>query len=307
MIFKDILDEKTAILGPEINKLIELAWKNQAHPGDLLLISENGAFDEQIKQYGKVSDRKLNPHVVGPGNIGLSESTHYKFIHNYRINNIYEQTFEKYLDQIKYKKEKQAQIDALIDIEELSIQVEMLVYLKFWEADLIIKKFYQLVRLINGEPYDWHFCVQESARAKKKTGKRQEIIRISIRDRIKDYSRVLYSVFQESYKTQVRNAIAHSNYSFLNRTIRLHNYIKEDPHSSMYAVPFDDWISIFHNTLILYNEYIRMNNLINEFYGKTAMKNNNNFPVLITESSGKKYELILEYRPEFKSWGYKQG
>jgi len=49
-----------------------------------------------------------------------------------------------------------------------------------------------------------------------------------------------------------------------------------------------------------------MGKLINEVYAKNVATNGNEIPVLITEETGKQYELPLEYRPEFKDWRYKQ-
>ncbi len=46
MIFKDKLDEKTKLIRPEIDKLLDLALKNQNHIGDLLLCHVNGFFQE---------------------------------------------------------------------------------------------------------------------------------------------------------------------------------------------------------------------------------------------------------------------
>ncbi len=103
----------------------------------------------------------------------------------------------------------------------------MLIYLKFWEADSTIKKLYQFVRILHGEPYDWYFKISESNRDKNSTGKRQDIILLKIRNRLKEFSSTLYQVIKDTYKTQIRNSIAHSNYSFLSRNIHLNNFIKK--------------------------------------------------------------------------------
>ena len=49
-----------------------------------------------------------------------------------------------------------------------------------------------------------------------------------------------------------------------------------------------------------------MRNLINELYAKKAAKFQNIVPILVTETSGKQYELPLEYRPTFMDWSFKQ-
>jgi hypothetical protein len=178
----------------------------------------------------------------------------------------------------------------------------MLVYLKFWEADMIIKKLYQFVRILYGEPYDWYFKVQESSRDKNASGSRQDIIRLKIRDRLQKHSQIVCDLITNTYKTQIRNSIAHSNYSFLGRNIHPNNFIKGDPFAKLRYITFDDWIDIFHNTLVLHNQYIRMNNEINNFYAGIAKKNGNEMEIRITEKNGKHYPVILEYRPEWEDW-----
>jgi hypothetical protein len=207
----------------------------------------------------------------------------------------------------KWDKEISDRNIAIIKIEETTIQLEMLIYLKFWEADMIIKKLYQFVRILQGQDYDWYFKIDNSSRGNvNSTGKRQDIIRSKIREPLKNISPILYNIIKETYKTQIRNSIAHSNYSFLNRVIGLNNYIEKDPASQLKRISFDEWINIFHNTLVLHNEYINMNNTINKHYGKIAMENNMLVPVLITEKDGKQYEMLLEYRDTYKDWNYKQ-
>ncbi|MEP2671571.1 MAG: hypothetical protein ABJH04_21380 [Cyclobacteriaceae bacterium] len=306
MIFSDKLKEIEKILSPELDKTFDLAMKNQSHPGDLLLIYINGFYRADTIELNKRLNQNLNPHVIGPNHEGWSEQTHYSFIHKYRTTNISKLLLPEYLKLHVYTPERRAEIDELVNIEETTIQLEMLIYLKFWEADSIIKKFYQFVRLLNGEHYDWYFKIQESSRDKGATGSRQDLIRLKIRDRLKDISPVFYKTIKETYLTQIRNSIAHSNYSTTSRHIHPNNYIADDPASQLKVVSFDQWIDIFHNTLILHNEYIRLNNRINETYRELAKKNNNEIEIRVTEENGKQYPLIVTYREEWNDWRFKQ-
>jgi len=309
MIFKDILQDKGAKLSLEIDRLLGHALKNQKHVGNLLLLYVNGFFQEDILAWHKHRDEKLNPHVIGPGSEGHSEHAHYDFIHKYRTTHIHPMKHAEYVKQFvmeKWDKEISDRNTVLIETEETTIQLEMLIYLKFWEADMIIKKLYQFVRILQGQDYDWYFKIANSARGENATGNRQDIVRLKIRDQLKDISPLLYDLIKETYKTQIRNSIAHSNYSFLNRVIGLNNFIEKDPASQLKRISFDEWISIFHNTLVLHNEYISMNNAINVHYGKIAMENGMVVPVLITEKDGKQYEMLLEYRDTYKDWHYRQ-
>ncbi len=288
---------KKNLLHPEFERLLNLALQNQSFPTDLLLIVINGFF----KPLENPNMPKTIPYVIGPGDIGHSESTHYSFIHAYRDNSIVQLTHSEYLNEVKWRPDRREIIDEYIQIEEFSIQIEMLIYLKFWEADLIIKNLYQFVTILNGNPYEWHFKISESNRDKEGHGTRQEIIRKDIRDKVKDISPILYQTIKDSYKTQIRNSIAHSNYSFQNRNIHPNNFIENDVASQLKYLSFDDWIDMFHNTLLLHNEYIWLKNSINNHYANLA-KAGQDLTLRITEPSKHQFELPIKYREEWDDW-----
>jgi hypothetical protein len=306
MIFKDKLIELEKVFNPELDRLFDLVFKNQTHPSDLLLLHINGFFRPDTEALNAATRQKFNPHVIGPGHEGHSEETHYNFIDKYRRSHIANLSLAEYLKLHEYSPDRKEEIEQLVDIEETTIQLEMLIYIKFWEADMIIKKLYQFVRLLNGQHYDWYFKIQESARDKDGTGSRQDLIRISIRDRLKTISPILYNAIKETYKTQLRNSIAHSNYSFQGRFIHPNNYIKEDLASQLKAVSFDEWINIFHHTITLHNQYIRLDNKINEHYREEALRNKNELQIRVTDKVGKQYPLTVIYRSEWNDWRFKQ-
>ena len=300
MIFPDKISDVNNILEPEINRLFDLALKKQADNGDLLLMYANGFY------YKDPTDESINPHVIGLSSEGHSELAHCSFIDKYRSIFISKYTLSEYLKLHEYSQEKKEEIDRLVDFEEMTIQLEMLIYLKFWEADMIIKKLYQFVRILSGEHYDWYFKIKESNRDTDATDSRQELIRVKIRNALKDISSIICNLIESTYKTQIRNSIAHSNYSFVGRNIHLNNYIKNDPASPLISISFDEWINIFHNTLALHNQYISLNNKINEYYIKQASESENSIHILITEESGKQYNhpLIMHngrwiYKPNY--------
>lgn len=306
MLFTDKLIEFEKIIRPSFEQLVNDALIKQNHPGNMLIWLNNGFYNESIFNYKPIDGKVFNPHVVGPGEIGHSEQAHFRFIHQYRQAYLAKLKYTEYLKQLEFTEDRKKEIDELVDFEETTINLEMLVYIKFWESDSIIKKLYELVRICNSENYDWYFKIAESNRDNNATGNRQDLIRKEIRDKIEKTYPSLYSCIKKAYKTQIRNAIAHSKYSFQGRNIHIHNYIKEDPHSQISNITFDEWVDIFHITTVLHNEYIRANNYINEYYDSVAKKHNNEFPILITEKEGKQYELPLIYRPDFKDWRYKQ-
>ena len=309
MIFKDIVSYKKAKLSAEFDRLIEYAWKNQSHVGNLLLLYVNGFYRDKNPEISKLNNEKYTPYTIGRGFEKESEYVHYNFIHKYRTTNVHPQNHSEYIQQFDQKLGDRRFIDrnrALIEIEGTSIQIEMLIYLKFWEADMIIKKLYQFVRILQGQDYDWHFKLSPSNRSEKVTGARHKIVRLKIRDPLKEISPILYELISESYITQIRNSIAHSNYSFSNRGIFLNNYIDKDPKAQLIGISFDEWVNIFHNTLVLHNEYNRMNNYIHKLYSRFAIENQMEVPILITEKDGTQIEKILQYRKKQDDWSPKK-
>ena len=306
MIFKEIITKKGKQLNSVFDQLFELVVKNQIHPGDLLLVNENGFYNPDVLNWNNL-DRKFLPYTIGPNKEGHSEHVHYKFIDSYRKTYECRISHDEYLKEIKWDTEKRKKIKQDTFQEELSIQLEMLVYLKIWEANFFIKRFYQLARLSNQEEYDWHFKIAESSRDKDCTGTRQEIIRKKVRNKFEKTLPPLYSSFKKSYNTQVRNSIAHSKYFFSSRHIHLNNFIIGDKSSQLKSLKFDGWIDMFHETMILYYEYIRFFNKVNSYYADIAKSNNNLIEVKLNMKVPKeKVEYrFMEYRAKWKDFKVK--
>lgn len=305
MLFTDILNKKTEELQPEFDKLFKDILDNQTHDGDLLLTRVNGFYYPEANNWDNTLIK--NPYMIGPNTEGHSDHWHYKFIHNYRQTSVSSLSYTEYIQKFEWSEEKAKEIDALTENESTSIQLEMLIYIKIWEADLFIKKLYQLTNLSNGEPYDWHFKIKESNRdSSPSTGKRDDIIRNKIRDRLKDKYPNISSAIKNAYKTQIRNSIAHSNYYFIGRYIHPCNYIKSDPASQIQVLPFNEWVDMFHDTMVIYNQLIRFTHLIDNLYSKAANDNNLLFEVRLNriDPVQKTEYYLLKYRPEFNDWGF---
>jgi hypothetical protein len=302
MIFQDILNEKNRSLQPEFNKLLELCEKNQTHYGDLLLVHQNGFYNPEVYTWNNIPE-KLSPYMMGPGSEGHSENTHYEFIGKYITSNTLQQSSKDYLDSVKFDSNKIKQIKELEAEEAYSIQQEMLIYLKIWESDAFIKSFYQLSRIANGESYDWHFKIKENPSDTNAIGSRGEIIRNFIRDRFKPILPELYNSFEISYKSQVRNAIAHSQYIALGRHITLNNFDRQSKYNTLPSVSYDDWINMFHETILIYSLYNGLLTAIAKHYHHIAAINDNLFevrinredPVASTEYREVKYDPIFHY------------
>ena len=303
MLFKNILDQKTAAIQPVFDKLLEDTFSNQTHPGDLLLIQVNGFYNSDTHKWTNI-EPKLSPYMIGPNKEGHSEVLHHQFIGNYVKGAISQQIYADYQKLHEWSTERAKEIEELAKDEAYSVQMEMMLYLKIWEGDSFIKKFYQITQLNSGLPYDWHFSIAESSRDKDATGTRDKIIRKEIRDKLKDGYPSIYEMFNNSYKSQVRNSIAHSKYSIHGRYIHLNNAIENDPYSQIEVISFDEWVDIMHDTLVIYNQQTRLLNIINEFYSNLSKKFDLTMEVRINRkvtTISTEYH-ILKHRPEWGDW-----
>lgn len=300
MLFKEILEKKYKIISEEIQKLVDLAFLNQTHQGDLLLIFVNGFYHHEAKLWDNDTE-KYSPFAIGPNREGLSEMSHYHFINYYRTTAISQLSMEEYFKQLADSSATGAK-DNFVNAESMTIHMEMMIYLKIWESDSFIKRFYQIVRLINGENYDWFFRIKEANRdSKRSTGSRQQIIRKKIRDKLQTQCPILFDTFKNAYNTQTRNSIAHSKYSFLGRNIFLNNFVGGDKSAQLHRITFDKWIEQFHDTLAIYNGYFQMLALIQDIYSNMA-KTRKITQVRLIEEQTINQETFhgLEYR---KGWG----
>jgi len=302
MLFTDLLNKKHEILLPEFNQLFEDILKSQSHPGDLLLTRINGFYYPEVYKWSNIENK--NPYMIGMGSEGISDRCHYKFIDTYRKTSIAKLTYEDYLKQHIWSEEKAKEIKILENQESLFMQIEMLIYLKIWEADLFIKKFYEIVNLSLGNSYDWHFKINESNRDNDSTGNRETIIRKKIRDQLKGKYPAIYTALKNAYKTQIRNSIAHSRYFVSGNYIHLGNYIEEDKASQIQVLNFEEWVEIFHNTMSIYNQLIGFCNRIDDYYSASSEMTNGLINVRLSRKYPvKKTEYFdVKYSKENNDW-----
>jgi len=290
MIFKELLDELKDDISSAVNELFLAAWKNQTHPQDLLLIDQHGFYSEMLADPTVQKTHNLSPYVIGPDEIGYAESTFYKFIDWYRQSHLFKKSdFEKEIEKNAEAKKQ----------EYLTVQLEQSIYLRFWESDLILKQYNQLSSLAIGDPYDWHLKIPTYARE----GSKHELIRKSIRDRIEKICPKFFSLIKNNYLTQLRNAIAHSQFYILGRGFTLLNY-SDDPaaHSPLKGLTFDEWYRIFHQTLLLHNETVRAFEEYRKKYKKKTLDNDNRIQIRIIDQDSNESFSDLGIRHDRDEW-----
>ncbi len=222
------------IVRQAVEELFGKARKSQIHPGDMLLLYANG-----FAIGGKL--------LLGPGLLGIEYSTQFRF-------------FDTFRKEALAVSQAPGGIDPAL--REFLVHLEMLAYLKIWEAEFFIRQLYQLAQLAQGKEYAWDFEVPTHNR----DGSKQEIIRKDIRDALKVLCPKFAQLITKCYRTQIRNAIAHSQFSISGEVIGFSKYKQGSRDNPLSSLTFDAWGEYIHLTLLLQNECTRCLQIENEKY-----------------------------------------
>lgn len=252
MLYSNAIKRLQPIVSKAFKEIIIAAIKNQHNENDLLLVFLNGFVTERFK-IGKI---KYGPLSFGDGTEGLNDWSHYEFIHATR--NTFTQPYK--VPRSKYFDKKNT--DGFYLRYHLITHMELMVYLKFWESDFNLKRLYNLTRLAKGQPYCWDLKLSSST-------SRSNFIRNSIRNPIEKEAPNYFRLIKRIYYSQIRNAVAHSQYGLLGDHLSFSNY---DPrnHHPLKSISLQAWELKFHLLMCFYNEFIKWRQLIMSWYERKA-------------------------------------
>ena len=168
-----------------------------------------------------------------------------------------------------------------------SLTMEMMMYTHIWESKNFLKQLIKLLDLCNGNEYQWNYEIPDATNGDSK----QLLIRDTLRDGFKAKSLKIADIMTSGYRSQFRNAFAHSDYSFgLNdEKINLHNY---KPNSyEVDSVGIDEWTKFFcHSFLLNYH--------FQNYYYQERQKIENPIELFLRNRTGDKKKGIIEYDRE---------
>jgi hypothetical protein len=251
MIFDETLQAYKDPVKKAVSELFRKAYRNQVNDTDLLLVLENGLkqdySEEQLKRL------KITPYSIGPEIIGLRYNDFYKFINEYR-----KVIFKKSDFEVELKKQHSERNY----FYNYTIEQELLIYLKFWETDLILRRLYNLSRLARGLEYDWEYNQDFF-------NDRRKVVRDEIQNNLKLITPKFYNLLDEIYNRQIRNAVGHSQFYFLYDSIHFTNK-KENSHYKLSSITLKDWEILFHKNILFYNFMIYYHNFYSKKYQEQA-------------------------------------
>ncbi|MBF9236998.1 hypothetical protein I2I05_06280 [Hymenobacter sp. BT683] len=291
MLYLDTLQKFAPYVERAVSALFDAAFDNQSHKGDLLIILENGFYQEI-----DVPGRNLSPYCIGPGSQYWDEQTQFEFYDSYRRNVVdRESAFKEHSAEEKEKHIK------------MSIHLELMVYLKFWESNRFSKMLLMLVKLANGENYDWNFDFNKVYGPNKITGKKERKGRSYIlEDLIKDGSMEVCPEFsmlmQDCYADQIRNVVAHSQFSMSQSHIGFSNYEPGKSFHQLRSIPFEKWEEYITMVILFYDSIIGNINRYNNHYISLGEGEPFALPLRINRTDGSFYEELYAYTGVRWAW-----
>lgn len=135
------------------------------------------------------ANEKFNPNVIDNREDRYKDETRVKFFVQF-LQTFY--SFPRGIDQT--------------DDNEQRIHMELMVYSHVWEADPFLKKLFRLASIFDGQLYPWKVTIPPMSKHK--------FIREETRDVFRKHGHSLDTVITNGFHTSIRNAFAHSEYSF---------------------------------------------------------------------------------------------
>jgi hypothetical protein len=128
-----------------------------------------------------------------------------------------------------------------------SLTIELMIYSQLWESKHNLANFKKLADLCDSKSYDWSVQIPEDSKYK--------FVNNNICEVFKKHNLKIYDIFKDAYKSQLRNAFAHSLYYF---SPNGHNLVLENDDGKNYLtkeLSFDEWTVIFLKSTLLQNLY----------------------------------------------------
>lgn len=256
-----------------IDEMVSAVMQHQQHPGDILLALNYAQYDPDV-------EASLS---IGYDDIVHAAQEQAKFVALMRKDPNLMLRDNSYL----MAHRETAGFEA---VEETSIHLEMLLYLKIWEMDMYQRLLLQIARLASGLPYHWQLKIDVD------TPKNI----YAIVDSLNTHAPKLSLLIKQLFDRRLRNAIAHSQYFFSDQTILTID--RNGNHEANYS--FDDWRASISKTLLLHSLLEVMRDKLLLCYEPLAKAGSNGFEVLLTRPDGSTALHGISPIPHKVIWGW---
>lgn len=259
MVRKSYIDKYADILIDAYKELIKKCQLSMFHSGDLLLCQQNGNI--------------FHGHTcIGPGNEGLNSFQQINLIMDDGLR--YTTKDDDYFQKMGHKFFRG-------DSElEKSIRAEMNIYQSIWENVYFLRTLTQVVRVANGERYDWQLDMYHLGTNKSNYIRDKIIKKLEICPKFEE-------VIEIAYHPSTRNAVAHSQYHIINGGVWFDNYNPDKP-GDVQAIGFEDWEKIYLYSYLLFRGLFHiLQEVVNQMYlPLTKITSTGGIPILAYYDDG---------------------
>lgn len=279
MLRKEFVDKYNDEMVEAFSELFNTARKKMFHSGDLLLCQQNGTM------FGKDT-------VIGLGEEGLNSLQ--------QINALYYNGIGKMTEDNDYFKKHGNDFFHGTSELELSIQAEMKAYKEIWENVYFLRVLTEVVRVVNGERYDWQLDMYKLGNNKSN----------HIRDKIikkLDACPKFREAMKTAYRRQIRNAEAHSQYQIIQGGIWFDNYKKVNA-DEVQGICFDEWERIYCYSYLIFKGILdHLKSIVQQLYfPATLITQTGGIPILCYYYNGTWGEAYIYPDKTGKTWRFQK-
>ena len=277
MLRKDFVDKYNDEMVEAFSELFNTARKKMFHPGDLLLCQQNGTM------FGTDT-------VIGPGEEGLNCLQ--------QINALFYNGIGKMTEDNDYFKKHGNDFFHGTSELELSIQAEMKAYKEIWENVYFLRVLTEVVRVVNGERYDWQLDMYKLGNNKSNHIRDKIIKKLDVCPKFKE-------AIKMAYRRQIRNAEAHSQFQIIPGGIWFDNYKKVNA-DEVQGIGFEEWEKIYcYSYFIFRGVFDHLKNIVQQLYiPYTLLSPSGGIPVLCYHHDGTWRESYLYPDKTGNTWRF---
>jgi hypothetical protein len=271
-----ITEQDFAAIDKEVQESLNAIFDyiRQHHPSDYVLLLADGEFKEEYLH----TTPKYEPYVIDSREDFYIDETRVKFFVEF-LKTFY--TFPK-------------GGTGSVEDSDIRQQMELMIYTHVWEAKPFLKRLYRMALLCNDGIYEWNVTVPPMGK--------HEFIRNEIRQRFENKGLNLFQVMKNGYHSSLRNAFAHSEYSFdeKERLIWLHNY--SGTAWELKNISYDDWSRRFTYSVLLAYHLI---NITHDRRSKVAQDFGTDvFQINHPRGDGSILPVNIKYREQHNAFGF---
>lgn len=277
MLRKEFVNKYNDEMVEAFSELFNTARKKMFHSGDLLLCQQNGTM------FGKDT-------VIGLGEEGLNSLQ--------KINALFYNGVGKMTEDNDYFKKHGNNFFHGTSELEFSIQAEMKAYQEIWENVYFLRVLTEVVRVVNGERYDWQLDMYKLGNNKSNHIRDKIIKKLDVCPQFKE-------AMKTAYRRQIRNAEAHSQYQIIQGGIWFDNYKKVNT-DEVQGIGFEEWEKIYCYSYLIFKGILdHLKSIVQQLYmPMTLFTPSGGIPILCYYSDGTWGESCIYPDKTGKTWRF---